>query len=244
MAAVKTALVAGVGPKLGLGAALARRFAAEGLTVIIAGRSPDKLSLVADDINAAGGQVIPVPADATDEDGIRRIFQATTAEGMRLDIAVYNVDSNQSAPLLDTTLEHFTALWRQNTLGAFLFAREAARSMLPQGRGTVIFTGATASMRARPPFTGFAAAKAGVRAIAQGMAREFGPRGLHVAHVVIDGVIDGDRARRQFSQYVDSKGKDGLLHPDAIAESYWHLHSQHPSAWSHEIDLRPFKEPF
>ncbi|PPD03412.1 MAG: glucose 1-dehydrogenase [Methylobacter sp.] len=244
MAAVKTALVAGVGPKLGLGAALARRFAAEGLTVIIAGRSPDKLSLVADDINAGGGQVIAVPADATDEDGIRRIFQAATAEGMRLDIAVYNVDSNQSAPLLDTTLEHFTALWRQNTLGAFLFAREAARSMLPQGRGTVIFTGATASMRARPPFTGFAAAKAGVRAIAQGMAREFGPRGLHVAHVVIDGVIDGDRARRQFSQYVDSKGKDGLLHPDAIAESYWHLHNQHPSAWSHEIDLRPFKEPF
>lgn len=244
MAAVKTALVAGVGPKLGLGAALARRFAAEGLSVVIAGRTAEKLALVADDIKANGGQVIPVQADATDENSIRHIFEAATGEGMSLEIAVYNVDSNQSAPLLETTLEHFTALWRQNALGAFLFGREAARTMLPQGHGTVIFTGATASLRARPPFTAFAATKAGVRAIAQGMAREFGPRGLHVAHVVIDGVIDGDRARRHFSQYVENKGKDGLLQTDAIAESYWQLHKQHPSAWSHEIDLRPFKEPF
>jgi NAD(P)-dependent dehydrogenase (short-subunit alcohol dehydrogenase family) len=116
--------------------------------------------------------------------------------------------------------------------------------MLPQRRGTIIFTGATASMRARPPFTAFAAAKAGVRALAQGMAREFGPQGIHVVHAVIDGVIDGERSRGQFARYVEAKGQDGLLQLEAIAETYWQLHIQHPSAWTHEIDLRPYKEPF
>jgi NAD(P)-dependent dehydrogenase (short-subunit alcohol dehydrogenase family) len=240
----RIALVLGVGPLQGLGAALARRFAAEGLQVFIAGRSSAKLALVADTIAESGGAAFPVIADATVEADVQRLFKRTAAEDGVLEIAAYNVDSNIPAPLLDTDVDTFTTLWRQNCLGAFLFGREAVKHMLPQRHGTLFFTGATGSLRAKPPFTAFAAAKAGVRALAQGMAREFGPQGIHVVHAVIDGVIDGDRARGQFPEFVAAKGQDGLLQPDAIAETYWQLHRQHPSAWSHEIDLRPFKEPF
>ncbi|MGJ0484435.1 MAG: SDR family NAD(P)-dependent oxidoreductase [Methylomicrobium sp.] len=239
----KMALVLGVGPLQGLGAALARRFADEGFQVFIAGRSLGKLALVADSIAEAGGAVFPVVADATVETDVQRLFERVAAGGV-LEIAAYNVDSNIPAPLLGTDVDTFTALWRQNCLGAFLFGREAIKHMLPQQRGTLFFTGATGSLRAKPPFTAFAAAKAGVRALAQGMAREFGPQGIHVVHAVIDGVIDGDRARAQFPEFVAAKGQDGLLQPEAIAETYWQLHRQHPSAWTHEIDLRPFKEPF
>lgn len=244
MSTNRIALVLGVGPLQGLGAALARRFAVEGFQVVIAGRSSAKLALVADAISNAGGVAIPVVADATAESDIKRLFETATANGIILEIAAYNVDSNLSAPLLETNLEMFTTLWQQNSLGAFLFGREAIKYMLPQQHGTLFFTGATASLRAKPPFTAFAAAKAGGRALAQGMAREFGPQGIHVVHAVIDGVIDGERAHQQFSQFVTAKGADGLLQPDAIAETYWQLHRQHPSAWTHEIDLRPFKETF
>lgn len=240
----RIALVLGVGPLQGLGAALARRFAAEGLQVVIAGRSSAKLDLVADAIADAGGVAIPVVADATVEFDVKRLFETATADGQILEIAAYNVDSNQSAPLLETDVEMFTALWRQNSLGAFLFGREAIKHMLPQQQGSLFFTGATASLRAKPPFTAFSAAKAGVRALAQGMAREFGPQGIHVVHAVIDGVIDGERANRQFSRFVAAKGSDGLLKLEAIAQTYWAIHQQHPSAWTHELDLRPFKEPF
>lgn len=244
MTAKSAAVVLGVGPLNGLGANLARRFADEGLQVYIGGRNPEKLAVVAATIAETGGSAIPVVADATSETEVTRLFKAATAEGLPLEIAAFNVDSNLAASLLDTDLDMFTTLWRQNSLGAFLFGREAAKHMLPQQRGTVFFTGATASLRAKPPFTAFAAAKAGVRALAQGMAREFGPHGLHVVHAVIDGVIDGDRAREQFPQFVAAKGHDGMLQPEAIAETYWQMHKQHPSAWTHEIDLRPFKEPF
>jgi NAD(P)-dependent dehydrogenase (short-subunit alcohol dehydrogenase family) len=244
MATGRIALVLGVGPLQGLGAALARRFATEGLQVFIAGRSSAKLALVADTIAESGGAAFPVIADATVEADVQWLFKRAAAEDGVLEIAAYNVDSNMPAPLLDTDVDTFTTLWRQNCLGAFLFGREAVKHMLPQRRGTLFFTGATGSLRAKPPFTAFAAAKAGVRALAQGMAREFGPQGIHVVHAVIDGVIDGDRARGQFPAFVAAKGQDGLLQPDAIAETYWQLHRQHPSAWSHEIDLRPFKELF
>lgn len=240
----RMALVLGVGPLQGLGSALAQRFAAEGLHVIIAGRSSAKLALVAEAIADAGGVAIPVVADATVESDIQHLFETATADGKILEIAAYNVDSNLSAPLLETDLEMFTTLWRQNSLGAFLFGREAIKHMLPQGSGTLFFTGATASLRAKPPFTAFAAAKAAVRALAQGMAREFGPQGIHVVHTIIDGVINGERAHRQFSRFVAAKGWDGLLNLDAIAQTYWAVHQQHPSAWTHELDLRPFKEPF
>jgi NAD(P)-dependent dehydrogenase (short-subunit alcohol dehydrogenase family) len=170
------------------------------------------------------------------------LFDTATADGKILEIAAYNVDSNLSAPLLETDLEMFTTLWRQNSLGAFLFGREAIKHMLPQGSGTLFFTGATASLRAKPPFTAFAAAKAAVRALAQGIAREFGPQGIHVAHVVVDGGIDSPRIREQQPERVAAAGEDGLLLPEHLATNYLMLHQQPKDAWTFELDLRPWRE--
>lgn len=244
MAVQNAAVVIGVGPEKGLGGALAMSFAAKGLHVFVAGRSAEKLALVAQAIRTQSGSVTPVKTDATQVGDVENLFNQISDSGCTLEIAVYNVDSNIPAPLLETDIETFTQLWQQNCLGGFLFGKAAVKLMLPQGKGTIIFTGATASLRARPPFTAFAAAKAGLRALAQGMAREFSPLGIHVIHTVIDGVIDGDRASTQFPHYVKAKGKDGLLRLEAITETYWAIHKQHPSAWTHELDLRPYKEPF
>lgn len=240
----RSAVIIGVGPERGLGAALAQFFAGKGLHVFIAGRSDDKLQLIAQKIRQTGGSVMPVVADATVEQDVLHLFNLAKLNGFNVDIAVYNVDSNIPSPLLETDIQTFTTLWQQNCLGAFLFGKEAIRVMQARHRGTLFFTGATASLRAKPPFTAFATAKAGLRALAQGMAREFSPQGIHVVHTIIDGVIDGDRAKKQFPDYIKAKGEDGLLQLDAIAQTYWAIHQQHPSAWTHELDLRPFKEPF
>lgn len=242
--AERTAIVVGVGARSGLGAALAHRFAQEGLRVIVVGRSVERLQAVVSSIDAAGGSARAVVADATCEDAVADLFAPAIAEGWSLELVVYNVGSNAMVPLLEISPDFFESIWRQNALGGLLVGREAVRHMLRQRRGTVLFTGATASLRARPPFTAFASAKAALRAVAQGMAREFGPNGIHVAHVVIDGVIGGDYARNAFPEFVKAKGDDGLLDIDAIAEVFWGLHCQPPSAWTHELDLRPFKEPF
>jgi short-subunit dehydrogenase len=233
-----------VGSEKGLGSALAQYFAGKGVHVYIAGRSEDKLQLVAEKIQKNGGTVTTVIADATVEHDVARLFKIVQQEGFPIHIAAYNVDSNIPSPLLETDAETFTTLWKQNCLGAFFFGKEAVNAMKENGKGTLFFTGATASLRAKPPFTAFATAKAGLRALAQGMAREFSSKGIHVVHTIIDGVIDGERAKKQFPDYVESKGKEGLLQLDAIAETYWAIHQQHPSAWTHELDLRPFQEPF
>ncbi|NOQ16785.1 MAG: SDR family NAD(P)-dependent oxidoreductase [Methyloprofundus sp.] len=239
-----SALIIGVGPERGLGATLAQHIATKGLHVYIAGRSEAKLQKVADSIINKGGKASYVIADATQEHDIDHLFDVIHAGGSTLQLAVYNVDSNIPAAILETTAETFTTLWQQNCLGAFLFAKKAIESMKPNHQGTLIYTGATASLRAKPPFTAFASAKAALRSLAQGLAREFGPEGIHIVHTIIDGVIDGDRAARQFPDYYQAKGKEGLLNLEAIAETYWAIHSQHPSAWTHELDLRPFKEAF
>lgn len=239
-----SAVIIGVGPEQGLGAALARYFSAKGLHVFIAGRSEDKLQAVAATIRRSGGMVSPIVTDATVEADVEHLFKTLELEGLPIAIAAYNVDSNMPSPLLETDAETFTKLWQQNCLAAFFFGKRAVDAMLKRQHGTLIFTGATASLRAKPPFTAFATAKAGLRALAQGMAREFSPQGIHVVHAIIDGVIDGERARKQFSDYVKTKGPDGLLQLEAIAETYWAIHQQHPSAWTHELDLRPFNEPF
>lgn len=239
-----SAVIIGVGSEKGLGSALAQYFAGKGVHVYIAGRSEDKLQLVAEKIQKNGGTVTTVIADATVEHDVARLFKIVQQEGFPIHIAAYNVDSNIPSPLLETDAETFTTLWKQNCLGAFFFGKEAVNAMKENGKGTLFFTGATASLRAKPPFTAFATAKAGLRALAQGMAREFSSKGIHVVHTIIDGVIDGERAKKQFPDYVQSKGKEGLLQLDAIAETYWAIHQQHPSAWTHELDLRPFQEPF
>jgi NAD(P)-dependent dehydrogenase (short-subunit alcohol dehydrogenase family) len=239
----RSAVVVGVGPEQGLGAALARRFAREGLRVYLVGRTAARLERVAGEIAGRNGTAVPYVADATAEAEVVRLFE-TVARESAPELVVYNVDRNERTPLLETGAELFEDLWRKNCLGGFLVGREAIRALLPRQQGTLFFTGATASLRARPPFTAFAAAKAGLRALAQGMAREFGPQGIHVVHAVIDGVIDGERARRQFPELVQAKGEEGLLDPEAIAETYWALHRQPKAAWTHEIDLRPYRESF
>jgi NAD(P)-dependent dehydrogenase (short-subunit alcohol dehydrogenase family) len=242
-----TAIVVGVGAEQGLGAALCRRFAAGGHHVLVAGRTADKLAQVVRTIAAAGGSAEPVTVDTTREADIVGLFErAMTPSAGRApaDLVAYNAGNNRRIDFRETSAETFEEFWRVGCLGGFLVGREAARRLLPLGRGTMLFTGASGSLRGKPGFAHFAAAKAGLRMIAQSMAREYGPQGIHVAHVVIDGGIAGDRLLSRAPQLADERGPDGLLGIDAIAETYWQIHLQHRSAWAHEVDLRPYKESF
>ena len=239
-----TAIVIGVGAEAGLGAALGRRLAREGLHVLLGARGAERLEAVAAAIRASGGAAGAVAMDATQPADVARVFDAAERAGGVPELVVYNAGNAHLSPLLDTSEQDFEAVWRLACFGGFLAGREAARRMLPRGSGTILFTGATASLRARPPFTTFAAAKAALRALAHGMAREFGPKGLHVAHVVIDGAIDGDQLNRRMPQLKERLGADGMLAPDAIAAAYWQLHAQPRSTWTLELDLRPYKESF
>jgi NAD(P)-dependent dehydrogenase (short-subunit alcohol dehydrogenase family) len=244
---VPTAVVIGVGAERGLGAALCRRFAAEGYHVLVAGRTSSKLEQVVCAIASSGGSAEVIATDATREQDVARLLDRAMAPGpdrAPADLVVYNAGNNRRMDFRETSAETFEDFWRVGCFGGFLAGREAARRLVPLGRGTLIFTGASASLRGKPGYAHFAAAKAGLRAIAQSMAREYGPKGLHVAHVVIDGGIDGDRLRKAVPRIIEERGEDGLLGIDAIAEAYWQLHRQPRSAWTHEIDLRPFKESF
>jgi NAD(P)-dependent dehydrogenase (short-subunit alcohol dehydrogenase family) len=162
--------------------------------------------------------------------------------GEPLAAVLYNAGSNLPIKFSDLTPEQFDEFWRVGCFGAFLTARLALPILQQQGRGSLFFTGASASTRGRPNFAHFAVAKAGLRNLAQALAREYGPQGIHIAHVVIDGVVNGDIVRGRFSDYLEALGDDGALEPQAIAQAFWALHQQHPSAWSHELDLRPYKE--
>ncbi len=240
------ALVVGVGAERGLGAALCRRFAREGLHVIGVGRTPERLAKTVAGIAAEGGSAEAIAADATRETDVIALFDKVLADaaGAPLDLVVFNAGINKAQDFRTLAAEDFEKFWRIGCFAGFLVGREAARRLVPQGHGTIIFTGASGSLRGRPKFAAFAAAKAGLRALAQAMAREFGPAGLHVAHVVVDGGIDGDWLKTAFPQMHADKGSDGLLDPDAIAEAYWQIHRQPNSAWTHELDLRPYKESF
>lgn len=242
-----TAIVIGVGSEAGLGAALCRRFAAEGHHVLLVGRTPERINKVADSIRHDGGSAEPLVADATREEDIARVFErafSVSPDRQPPDLVVFNTGANQPVDFRSLEAADFEKFWRVGCYAGFLVGREAARRMAPLGRGTILFTGASASMRGKPQYAHFAAAKAGLRVIAQSMAREFGPMGIHVAHVVIDGGIDGDVLRTRWPNVVATRGEDGLLQTTAIAETYWAIHRQHSSAWSHEVDLRPYKEYF
>jgi NAD(P)-dependent dehydrogenase (short-subunit alcohol dehydrogenase family) len=240
----RTAIVVGVGSEQGLGAALARRFAAEGHRVIVSGRTEAKVAKVAGAIVDRGGKAEAFTADATIESDVVALFDFAQASSHAVDLVVFNAGNNVRHDFRTMPADLFEQTWRVATFGGFLVGREAARRLAPAGKGSIIFTGATASLRGKPPFTAFASAKAALRSLAQSMAREFGPLGIHVAHVVIDGGIDGEKLNSAVPQLKEQRGADGLLNIDAIADAYWHLHTQHPSAWTHELDLRPFKEAF
>ena len=242
-----TALVVGVGAEEGVGAAVSRRFAAGGHHVLVAGRTQAKIDKVVATIQASGGSAEAQVVDATQEDQVIALFDKAMAPGPGLepvDVVVSNAGDNRPVPFREVTAELFEAFWRVGCFSGFLVGREAARRLVPLGRGTVIFTGASGSLRGKAGYAQFAAAKAGLRMVSQSMAREFGPLGLHVAHVLIDGGINGERLKRGLPGIVEARGENGLLNVDPIAETYWQIHLQHPSAWTQEVDLRPYKETF
>jgi NAD(P)-dependent dehydrogenase (short-subunit alcohol dehydrogenase family) len=238
MAENEVALVVGVGP--GLGAALCRRFAEAGMKVAMSARREAPLKALADELVAAGELAHPYETDAIDEEAVGRLFDKVGADLGEPDLVVYNAGAFQRTSILEASTADFERCWRVGCLGGFLVGREAARLMVARGSGTILFTGATASLRGSAQFFNLAVGKFGLRALAQSMARELGPQGVHVAHVIIDGQIASPR----YAELAKERGPDALLEPDAIAETYYRLHRQHRSAWTQEVDLRPWVEGF
>ncbi len=236
-------LVVGVGALEGLGAAIARRFAEGGYPVVIAGRNAPKLEATAMALQGLDAPVTAVVGDASNPEDTRRFVEAADSIAP-LALAVHNAGSNRPAPFLKVSAEHFESHWREHTLGGFHVAQAALPVLVEHGGGSLIFTGASGSLRGKALFAPFAAAKAAQRALAQSIAREFGPQGVHVGYVVVDGGIEGERLLTFRPQLKDERGPDGMLNIDAIAEAYWALHHQHRSAWTLELDLRPWSENF
>ena len=239
----RNASVAVVGAGDFIGAAIARRFAAGGYAVFAGRRNGEKLAPLVAGIEAAGGRCVGRTLDARKEDAVAG-FLAEADGAAPLEVCVFNIGANVNFPIIDTTERVFRKVWEMACYSGFLAGREAARLMLPRGRGTIIFTGATASMRGGPGYAAFASAKFGLRALAQSMARELGPKNIHVAHLVIDAGVDTAwvRERRRDRLGKDSFEPDELVNPVSIAETYWQLHLQPRDAWTHELDLRPHGE--
>ncbi|MFC3070703.1 SDR family oxidoreductase [Phenylobacterium soli] len=235
-------LVVGVGD--GLGSALARAFAEEGLAVCMTRRARhlDDLEALAREIRADGGAAHAFGVDARSEEEMVELFARIERDVGPLEVVIFNIGANVRFPIAETTTRVFHKVWEMACFAGFLTGREAARAMAPRGRGTILFTGATASVRGRDGFAAFAAAKHGLRAIAQSMARELGPQGVHVAHVVIDGAVDGVFIRSNREDVDDLLARDEVLKPADIAQAYVALHRQPRSAWTHELDLRPWRE--
>ncbi|MGI9410492.1 MAG: SDR family NAD(P)-dependent oxidoreductase [Hyphomicrobiaceae bacterium] len=236
---MRKAVIVGVGPDRGLGAQLCKRFAADGLHVFAVGRTQSRVDAVAADIAKSGGQATAVVADATDEKKVAALFSQI---GDGLELAIYNAGNNTPGRLIDMEADYFEDSWRVICFGAFLFAKEALHRMAPAGEGSILFTGASASLRGRPGFGAFNSAKAALRNMAQAMAKEYAPDGVHVGHVVIDGGILGDKIMTRRPDIVERLGEDGLIDIDGIVDAFVYLHSQPKSAWSFELDVRTSKE--
>lgn len=243
------AIVVGVGSRAGIGGAVAHRFASAGLHVYVVGRTQTKLDAVVQDIRAAGGSATAVINRLRDETEIHSLFAQVMAEGHELDAVIYNAAFvNAPRRFISTPAEFVEANWRLTCLAGFMVGKAALQHMQAQAHGTLIFTGATASLRGKPLFAAFASAKAALRSFAQSFALEGAPLGVHVAHVIIDGGVEGDRIKTAYfglgRAMVLAKGGQGCLLPDQIADNYWQIHAQQRGAWTHELDLRPFKEAF
>ncbi len=239
MARDKVCVVIGAGDATG--GAIARRFAREGYTAVVTRRTVDKLQHLVGQIVQAGGKVHPFGSDARDEDQVVELFRRIEAEIGDVEVFVFNIGGNVRFDIRDTTSRVYRKVWEMTAFAGFLTAREAAKAMVPHGKGTMLFTGATASLRGGRGFSAFAGGKHALRALAQSMARELMSQNIHVGHVVIDGAIDTEWIKTNFPQRYDA-GPDAVLNPDHIAEAYWQLHSQPRSAWTFEMDLRPWKE--
>jgi NAD(P)-dependent dehydrogenase (short-subunit alcohol dehydrogenase family) len=235
------ASVAVIGAGDYIGAAIARRFAREGYLVHAGRRNGEKLAPLVEEITAAGGRCIGKTLDARQEDAVAA-FMKESDQAAPLEVAVFNIGANVNFPLLDTSERVFRKVWELACYAGFLSGREAARAMLPRGRGSIFVTGATASVRGGKGYAAFASAKFGLRAVAQSMARELGPQGIHVAHLVIDAGVDTAWVRERIQARGGSPDERMLMDPASIAETYWQLHQQPRDAWTHELDVRPSGE--
>jgi NAD(P)-dependent dehydrogenase (short-subunit alcohol dehydrogenase family) len=240
MANDKVALVIGAGDATG--GAIARRFAREGYVACVTRRNADKLAPLVARIESEGGQARAFGSDARKEEEMAALVATIEREIGPIEVAVFNIGANVRFPVRETTSRVYFKVWEMGCFAGFLMGREVAKVMVPRGQGTILYTGATASVRGSAGFSAFSGAKHALRALAQSMARELGPEGIHVAHTVIDGAIDTEFIRSNFPQRYALKERDGILDPDAIAEAYWQLHRQQRSAWTHELDLRPWLE--
>ena len=236
---MKKAVIIGVGAEQGLGAQLAKRFASEGLHVFVASRTQPRIDALTVEIEQAGGIATAVCADATNEEQVIKLFEKA-GSGLRL--AIYNTGNNFSGQIIDMESDYFEKSWKSCCFGGFLFGREAVRRMVPSGNGTLLFTGASASLRGRANFGAFNSAKAGLRTLAQAMAKEYGPRGIHVGHVVIDGAIAGDKIMRHLPELAKKLGEDGMIKIEGIVDGYEYLYNQSPQSWTFELDLRTYIE--
>jgi NAD(P)-dependent dehydrogenase (short-subunit alcohol dehydrogenase family) len=232
-----TAIVIGVGPDRGLGAQLCKRFAAEGQHVLVAGRTKSALDAVVTDITAAGGKATAVVADATSEADTIALFDKA---GAHLELAIYNAGNNTAGKIIDMEAGYFEQSWRVVCFGGFLFGREAVRRMVPKGKGTLLFTGASASLRGRSGYGAFNSSKAGLRTLAQAMAKEYAADGIHVGHVVVDGAIGGEKIRTRFPETIGKEER--LISIEGIVDGFVFLHKQPPRAWSFELDVRTSHE--
>ncbi len=238
----KACLVIGAGDDTG--AAIARAFASEGYTVCLARRPrhADALEALAQSIRDTGGQALACPTDARDEDAMIALVDHIETNVGPIEVAVFNIGANVRFSVTETTSRVFQKVWEMACFAGFLMGREVSKRMLDRGRGTIIFTGATASVRGASGFSAFASAKHALRALAQSMARELGPKNIHVAHVIIDGAIDSNFIREMMPDVDAKRDADAILNPDDIARNYVMLHNQPRSAWTHELDLRPWQE--
>ena len=237
----RSVLVLGVGPEEGLGVALCKAFAAEGYSVFGCGRSKENMDAL-NKIKTDKGKITGLVGDVTKEKDVEKIFDAVDKNSKTLSSVIYNAGNNNAKPFLEMDLPFFQDLWEVCAKGAFLVAQQAIPRLVNNNGGSLIFTGATASLRSRPPFTAFASAKSAERSLAQGLAKEFGSKGVHVANVIIDGIIDGDKVNLRFPEFAASKGEDGKLNIAHISDNFLMLHNQKRSTWSFELDLRPWSE--
>ncbi|SFP58722.1 SDR family oxidoreductase [Pseudomonas borbori] len=242
MAERKAILVMGAGDATG--GAIASRFAREGYVACVARRHADKLAPLVAAIETAGGTARAFGCDARVEAEVIELFASIEREVGPLEAVVFNIGANVQFSITETSERVYRKVWEMAALAGFLTGREAAKVMLPRARGSIIFTGATASLRGRANFSAFAGAKFALRALAQSMARELGPQGIHVAHPIIDGAIDTVFIRESFPELYQRKEQDGILNPEHIAETYWQIHCQPRDCWVHELDLRPWTETF
>jgi NAD(P)-dependent dehydrogenase (short-subunit alcohol dehydrogenase family) len=242
MPEANVALIVGAGDATG--GAIARRFAREGFTACATRRNADKLAPLIAQIQSEGGKARAFGSDARKEEQMVALVDTIEREVGPIEVAAFNIGANVRFPIRETTARVYFKVWEMGCFAGFLMGREVAKAMVPRGRGTILFTGATSSVRGSSGFSAFSGAKHALRALAQSMARELGPQGIHVAHVVIDGAIDTEFIRSNFPERAALKDRDGILSPEAIAEAYWQLHSQPRTAWTHEMDLRPWMETF